>query len=622
MLCELRIEYADGSTQTVLSDDSWKTATGPYVSNNIYSGDFYDARLEIKGWENADFDDSEWSRAVAVEAPSPILKAQNMPAIESEGVIDAVDMKKLADTLYVYNFGKNFSGLCELTVRGEKGTKLTMKHAEIQKQDGNIEPGNINIYFYPKKDMEFQTDVYVLSGEGEETFKPKFSYHGFQYVEVKSDKPIELKQSDLKAKFIHTAVRPVGKFRCSNDMLNKLGEATKTSYLSNLMSIPTDCPQREKNGWTADAHVSVDLGLMNFDGIRVYEKWMDDFVDNQTAEGRISGIIPSAGWGYADWIGPVWDAAMFIIPNAVYNYYGDTKCVEKIWPVAVNYLEYLKAREDENGTVTYGIGDWVFYKTPTPTDYTTTCYYYLDNLLMAKFANLLNKDGERYAKKANELKTLINTKYFDKDKVLYSTGTQAAQAVALYLGLVPAEYEQKVADNLSEMIKANDGLLDFGMLGSKTVLRMLTKYGHAQQAYELATQTEAPSWGAWMEKGLTSLPETWVLSPTFKDASLNHVFLGDVYAWMYNDLAGINYDPEKPGFSNILIRPHFVDGLDWVDAEYDSVKGLIKSSWKKEGENVTLTVTIPANCTARVEVGDDIRKISSGTHNLKYKTIH
>jgi alpha-L-rhamnosidase len=151
---------------------------------------------------------------------------------------------------------------------------------------------------------------------------------------------------------------------------------------------------------------------------------------------------------------------------------------------------------------------------------------------------------------------------------------------------------------------------------------MLTKYGHAQQAYELATQTEAPSWGAWMERGLTSLPETWVLSPTFKDASLNHVFLGDVYAWMYNDLAGINYDPEKPGFANILIRPHFVDGLDWVDAEYDSVKGLIKSLWKRDGDKVTLTVTIPANCSAIVEVGDDIREISSGTHSLKYNTLH
>ncbi len=198
------------------------------------------------------------------------------------------------------------------------------------------------------------------------TFTPDFTYHGFQYVEVRSDRPVKLTKESLTAQFIHTAVPPVGKFSCSNELLNKIWKAANQSYLSNLMSIPTDCPQREKNGWTADAHITMDLGLLNFDGITFYEKWLDDMIDNQNEEGRISGIIPSSGWGYDDWIGPVWDAAMFIVPMAIYHYYGDTRSIEKLWPVCTKYLAYLAGREDAEGTVTYGIGDWVFHKKHKP----------------------------------------------------------------------------------------------------------------------------------------------------------------------------------------------------------------------------------------------------------------
>ncbi len=617
MICELQIKYADGSSQIINSDDTWKTTTGPYVQNNIYGGDMYDARLEAKGWEKPGFDDSSWNNAIQVDAPSSLLTSQVMPAIETEREISATSMKNIGDSVYVYNFGINMSGFCRLSIKGEKGTKVTLRHAEIQKADGNIEMGNIDIYYKPLPDMAFQTDTYILNG-GEEEFIPDFTYHGFQYVEVKADRPIQLTQESLKAIFIHTAVKPVGRFSCSNDLLNTIWKATNQSYLSNLMSIPTDCPQREKNGWTADAHISMDLGLLNYNGITFYEKWINDFVDNQTAEGRISGIIPSSGWGYDDWIGPVWDAAMFIIPMAIYNYYGDTKSIETIWPVCEKYLAYLAAREDADGTVTYGIGDWVFYDTQTPTDYTTTCYYYLDNLYMSRFARLLGKDGAAYGKKAEALKAFINNHYFDAEKGLYANGSQAAQGVALYLGIVPAEYEQKVADNLSILLKNNQNHLDFGMLGSKTVLRMLTKYGHADQAYELAIQEDSPSWGNWIKRGLTTLAETWKLSPSFKDASLNHVFLGDIDAWMYNALAGINYDEQRPGFKHILIQPHFVKGLDWVKAEYHSIKGLIRSEWKRSGNEVLLNVTIPVNCTATVEVGEKKIELASGEHRLKF----
>lgn len=617
MICELHIKYADGTSQIVNSDESWKTATGPYTQNNIYGGDIYDARLEINGWEKPGFDDSSWSNARHVTAPSSLLVAQTMPAIEVEREIDAVSMKNFGDSIYVYDFGINMTGFCRLSVNGEKGTKITLRHAEIQKADGHIETGNIDVYYKSQPDVPFQTDIYILNG-GDEVLSPNFTYHGFQYVEVKADRPVKLTQGSLKALFFHTAVPPVGKFSCSNDLLNKIWQATNQSYLSNLMSIPTDCPQREKNGWTADAHICMDLGLLNFNGITFYEKWVDDIVDNQNEEGRISGIIPSSGWGYDDWIGPVWDAAMFIVPMAIYNYYGDTKSIETIWPVCEKYLAYLAAREDSDGTVTYGIGDWVFYDTQTPTDYTTTCYYYLDNLYMSRFARLIGKDGTVYAQKADSLKAFINGRYLDKEKGLYANGSQAAQGVALFLEIVPAEYEQKVADNLSRIITNNHNHLDFGMLGSKTVLRMLAKYGYADQAYELAIQEDVPSWGNWIKRGLTTLPETWNLSPTFKDASLNHVFLGDISAWMYNVLAGINYDEKSPGFRHILFQPHFVKGLDWVKAEYHSIKGLICSEWERSGNEILLKVSVPANTTATVKAEGQNVELTAGEHQLKF----
>ena len=286
--------------------------------------------------------------------------------------------------------------------------------------------------------------------------------------------------------------------------------------------------------------------------------------------------------------------------------------------VCSKYLTYLAGRENEEGTVTYGIGDWVFYKTQTPTDYTTTCYYYLDNLYMAQFAALLGKDGSCYTQKAEELKTLINRKYFDPQKAVYANGSQAAQGVALYLGIVPQEHEQQVADKLAAAIEKNDCLLDFGVLGSKTVLRVLSRYGHADLAYRLAIREEAPSWGNWIKQGFTTMAETWVLSPEFRDASVNHMFLGDINAWMYSALAGINYDEKRPGFEHILLTPHFVEGLDWVKAEYKSVKGLIRSEWKREKGHVILNVTLPVNTTATVECNGQKIELNSGRHQLTF----
>lgn len=615
MLCELRIRYADGTTEVVSTDETWRTATGPYTYNNIYSGDRYDARLEAEGWNNVGFDDSLWAPATPTTAPAPRLTAQQMPGIRITEELKPNALQSFGDKLYVFSFEKNFAGLCRIKVKGEKGTRITLKHGELLKKNGRLEQGNIDVYYHPVKPGEvFQTDEFILKGTGEEeVFMPSFAYHGFQYVEVESSQPVVLTESSLTGLYIHTAVEPVGSFSCSDPLLNKIWTATMEAYRSNLHSIPTDCPQREKNGWTADAHVAIDLGLLGFDGITLYEKWMNDFADNQRDSiGDISGIIPSSGWGYGAWPGPVWDAAMFIIPNALYNYYGTTRSIEQLYPTMLRYLDYLKTKE-KDGCLPFGLGDWVYWKATTNNEYTSTAYYYLDYMLMARFATLLGKDAAPFLQKAGQLKELLNRKFFDPATGIYAEGTQTAQALALHLGIVPEGKEQLVASKLQEVVKANNHFLDFGLLGSKTVPAMLTKYGYLEDAMQMITKTEAPSWGYWVQTmGYTTLPETWTLSPQFRDASLNHVFMGDVSAWMMNCLAGINYDEDRPGFRHIRIMPHFAKGLNWAKGCYRSAAGLITSEWKREGGKVTLTVVVPSGSTAEIRVGDQVETVGGG----------
>lgn len=621
MMAELRLTYTDGTVETIGTDASWRTATGPYTYNNIYSGDKYDARLEEEEWKNAAFDDASWQPVVVVEAPAPVLAAQQMPGIRATEELKPVRMQAFNDRLYVYSFVKNISGLCRLKVKGEAGTRITLKHGELLKSDGRLEQGNIDVYYHPvKPDEVFQTDVFILKGTGEEEiFVPSFTYHGFQYVEVESTQPVALTEENLTALFLHTDVQPVGRFTCSDPLLTKIWDATMQAYRSNLHSIPTDCPQREKNGWTADAHVAIDLGLLGFDGITLYEKWLDDIADNQRDSiGDISGIIPSSGWGYGEWPGPVWDAVMFIIPDALYRYYGDTHSIEKIYPTLLRYLDYLKGKE-KDGFLTFGLGDWVYWKATTNNEYTSTAYYYLDYTLMARFAELLGKDATPYRQKAAQLKEAINRKFFDPSTGRYAEGTQTAQALALYLGLVPEGKEQQVADRLHDVVAGNGYFLDFGLIGSKTVPAMLTRYGYVEDAMRMITQTEAPSWGYWVQTmGYTTLPETWTLSPKFNDASLNHVFMGDVSAWMMNQLAGINQDPAQPGFRHIRITPHFVKDLDWAEGEYHSVRGRILSRWERDEDQVNLTVIVPVGCTAEVLVDGQVQQLGSGRHTLKY----
>lgn len=590
LLCEVR---ADGRAVAV-SDSSWLTVRSDVVYNNIYSGDHIDARVAP----------AVIGHATEVAPRSTLLVAQACPPIRPTAELTPRLLSNSGDTLLVYDMGRNIAGVCELRLKGEAGTHVKLRHTELLKADGRAESGNIDIYYHPlRADEEFQTDLFILSGDTlHDCFQPRFTYHGFQYVELAADRPIEVRS--LVGKQMRTAIARVGHFRCSNDLLNRIYDAAMLSYEGNIHSIPTDCPQREKNGWTADAYTAIDLALLNYDGITLYEKWMRDFIDNQLPSGNISGIIPSPGWGYGEWPGPVWDAALFIVPTAIYDYYGDATIIRELYPTMKRYFQWANSLRKPDGTLDNGIGDWLSYRSQTPTDYTSTLYYYVSNRLMARIATLMGDDPSPYREAMEQTRSLINSRFFDPATGLYASGTQAAQGIALYWDLPPEDQRQRVADKLDSLVVANDYALDFGLLGSKSVVRMLTKYGHEQTAYRMATRTDAPSWGYWTDKcGQTTLAETWVMDPGFRDASLNHVFFGDIAAWMTNAIAGLAIDPQSPGCGNIIINPTFFDEIDWASADYHSVRGHIGVEWRRNGNEIGLTVSLPAGVTATLLPG-------------------
>lgn len=628
LLCELDLEFADGTHQMINSDNTWKTNTGAYLFNNIYSGDVYDARLEEKGWKLFVFDDSKWEGVTVVEAPAPIIESQLMPAIKIAEVLAPKSIKKISDRLFVADFGFNSAGFCRLSIKGKPGTKITLKHGEQITAEGRLQQNFINKYFHIEGPLVkrkagskavidttevFQMDTYYLRGDGTtEVFTPSFTYHGFQYVEIESSEPINITNKNIEAVIFNTAVPKVGSFSCSNELLNKIYKATMRSYLSNLHSIPTDCPQREKNGWTADAYISIDLALLNFDGISLYEKWMRDFIDNQNPEGKISGIVPSADWGYIDWVGPTWDVAMFVIPDALYRYYGQTRAIEQLYPSMEKYLNYLESRE-LSGAVTFGIGDWVPVKTKTPTDFTSMCSYFYDNLLMAKFAKLLGKDASKYERKAEMLRNMVNFKFFDEKSMTYANGSQSSFAYPLFIGLAPEKHRVALAKKLNEAVITNNYSIDFGMLGSKYVSRVLSQYGYSETVLKMLLKDDEPSWGSWMKKGLTTLPEEF-LERGYLKASLNHVFLGDISAWMFNNLAGISPAIDQVGFSKVIIKPLFSKELNWAEGSYHSLNGLVSSRWERKNNKISLQLTVPQNTTASVIANSKTQELGPGKY--------
>jgi alpha-L-rhamnosidase len=607
LLFSLYVELAGGKVMLIGSDTNWKCASGPTTFNVIYGGETCDARLEQAGWSNPGFKDSTWLPAIVVKPPGGKLVAQVMPPIKVDEIFEPVSYTEPEPGIFVFDFGQNFAGFAQLKITGAAGTKITMKYGERLLPNGRVDQAEIAQHVVRfDAGQRFQTDTYILNGGGEERWHPQFVYHGFQYVEV-SGLPGKPAPKTVTGVFIHSAVPAVGEFECSNPLFNKIWQATRRAYLSNLHGLPTDCPHREKNGWTADAHIACEQGLFNFDSVTVYEKWLSDLADEQQPGGALPGIVPTGGWGYEWGNGPAWDSAFVLIPFYLYQYYGDTAMLREHYQGMKRYVDYLTSKA-KDGIVDIGLDDWAPFKTKTPAAVTSTGYYYRDALVVSLAASLLgeDKDAITYSELAARIKSAFNRHFSDAETGSYANGSQTALSCALYHGLAEPDQRERVLQSLVANIEQRNGHIDTGLLGAKYLLNVLSENGRHDVAYRVASQTDLPGWGWWIAQGATTLWEEWD-----GRGSRNHIMFGDISAWFFKTLAGINPDPAAPGFQHFIIKPIPAGDLTSARANYESIRGRITSDWKIEANRLELRVVIPPNTSATVHVpGTSVTEVS------------
>lgn len=536
-----------------------------------------------------------------------------------------VRVVRLSDSCCVFHFAKNIAGKARLRVRGERGTEVRLIHAERLDAQGRADQSNIDVHYRPTDDSDpFQTDLAILSG-GDDTFTPQFNYKGFQYVEVRSSRPLSMNAGSLTALEMHSDVPRAGEIRASNPTIVKMWRAACNSYLSNLFGYPTDCPQREKNGWTGDAHINVETGLYSFDAITVYEKWMRDHADEQRPDGVLPSIIPTAGWGY-DWgNGPDWTSTVAIIPWQLYLFYGDATALRQMYPCMKLYVDHL-AQIAPDGITDWGLGDWVPVRTQSDKRLTSSIYYMVDARIVARTARLLgfDDDARRYETLAERVREAINSRFLDHDSGLYCSGSQTELSAPLYWNVAPDTLREKVALRLYERVKANGFMLDVGLLGTKTILGALSDNGYAEAAFRMASQESFPSWGWWIANGATTFYENWRIDAE-NDISLNHIMFGEVGAWLFSGLGGIRPSEAAPGFRHILLRPALVEGLDSFSASHRSPYGEIVSQWKRQAEGrILYKAVIPPGSSASLSLpreksfstGGDTVELGSGKHEF------
>ena len=591
-MLQMQVTYKDGSKQLVLTDESWKITDGPVRHHCIYDGETYDATKEIIDWDKPGFDDSGWVNSKKTASPKGKLTAQLMPAIKCIETVKPVSVTYPNDSISVVNFGQNFSGWVRLKVRAERGQSTVIRFAE------NIKDGMIDT---KSNSRAITTDTYIAKGEEDEIFEPRFTYHGFQYVEV-SGLPYQLSSDDIEAVVVHSAVEPTGSFECSNQQINEIHKATVWSQRANLMGFPTDSPQREERiGWIGDAHVTAEEAIYNFDMKLFYDKWMDDIRNNQD---KSNGYIPYIAPRPISKGDPAfsWSCGYHLMVWYHYLYYGDVTILEKNYEAMKKYTDYLTSLADNHILPNDKYGDWVSplegWERGAPESISTGYYFYVSSIV-AKSAKILGftEDAREYTSLSENIKTAFHQKFYDKEKGQYEFGSQFSNSFALFLGLVPDSEKEVVLNNLADdILNIHKTHLSTGILGTKYLMEVLSHEGRSDIAWALATQTTYPSWID-MLKGRTTLSERWDQS-----GSSNHVMLGSIDSWFYKTLAGIQVDENAPGYKNIIIKPYMPASLAWVKASVKTGKGTVKSEWTKNGQNYNLKVQIPFGSEATVYV--------------------
>ncbi len=606
LLCQLRIDYTDGTSQTINSDKSWKVTTGPIISSEIYNGETYDARLDMPGWSTAGFDDSKWQAVSVLDHTKNTLIAPQGEVVKVCGEIKPVKILTTPKGEVVFDMGQNMVGWVKLHVNGNKGDTITLKFAEVLDKDGNFYTANLR--------RAKATDKFILKGNGEETFEPHFTFHGFRYVQLIGYKK-EPKLEMIAGKVIHSDMDPIGSFSCSNPLINQLQHNIQWGQKGNFLDVPTDCPQRdERLGWTGDAQVFSMTAAFNFNVAAFYTKWLGDLAADQQPDGKVPHVIPDVLNG--DGGSTAWADASVIVPWTVYLVYGDKRILEVQYPGMKAWVDYMKSKAGDNllWTGDYHFGDWLAYSTnmsdytgaTTEKDLIATAYFSYSSGILSKIAAIIGKteDAEFYSELSGNIKKAFCHEFVTPAGRLVSH-TQTAYCLALAFDLLPEDLVPKAAGYLAHDVEKFKHLTT-GFVGTPLLCNTLSDYGHDDLAFMLLNRKEYPSWLYPVTQGATTIWERWdgqKPDRTFQNVnmnSFNHYAYGAIGEWLYTYVAGINVDPENPGYKHIVFKPHVGGGLTNATAEFNSMYGEIKSAWNIEGNDLVYGISIPANTTATV----------------------
>jgi alpha-L-rhamnosidase len=597
LFVQLEIEYADGSRQIVVTDKTWKATYGPHIEADFLMGEIYDAQKEMPGWDAAGFDDSAWDKVAISEEITG--KVQSYPGVTVQKIME-IKPKKLTEPkkdAYVFDMGQNFAGWVRLKVRGKAGTKVVLRFAEMLNPDGTI---------YTKNLREARcTDTYILAGKGRETWEPRFTFHGFRYVEL-TGYPGKPGLDSITGVVVHSNAPVVGSFECSNPMVNQLWRNIVWSQRGNFIEVPTDCPQRdERLGWTGDAQIFVRTATYNMDVAAFFTKWLVDLEDAQTPEGAFPDVAPhkvAMGSGV-----PAWGDAGVICPWTIYQVYDDKRAIEKHYESMKKWIAYLKKNSKDLLRPAYGYGDWVSIGSNTPKDVIATAYFAYSTRLVSKIASALGKteDAKEYEELFEQIEDAFNRAYVTDDARIKGE-TQTCYLLGLHFDLLPQDKREPATRHLVADLKKRDWHLSTGFVGLSYLLPTLTETGHLNVAYRLLTQDTFPSWGYSIKNGATTIWERWdgwTEEKGFQNPgmnSFNHYAFGSVGRWLFGTVAGI--DTDGPGYKRIRIEPRPGGEFSYAKASYKSIHGQIISDWKLKDDKLMLDVTVPANTTATILV--------------------
>ncbi|HEV7924492.1 MAG TPA: family 78 glycoside hydrolase catalytic domain [Verrucomicrobiae bacterium] len=595
-LAQLEVTYSDDRTERIITDASWKTHSSPTLTSDFMAGEDYDARLEIKAWDEPALDDAHWAPAKAQAKPDIALDAQVMEPVRQICELKPKSMKETKPGCWVFDLGQNMVGVVRLKVSAPAGTKVTMRHAEMLNADGTIYTQNLR--------GAASVDHYICKGDGEEVWQPRFTFHGFRYVEV-SGLPARPSSDAVTGIVIASDTPRTGEFACSDARINQLQSNIQWGQRGNYLSVPTDCPQRdERLGWMGDAQAFIRTATYNADVAAFFTKWLVDVDDGQSSDGAFSDVSPNTASGGV----PGWGDAGVICPWTIYQAYGDKRILEQHLPAMIKWVEYLRRHSDglirdrDRGS---DYGDWLSIGADTPKDLIGTAFFAYSTHLVAKSCEALGRTEEsaKYEQLFQDIKAAFTKKYIAADGRIRGH-TQTDYAMALKFDLLPDAMRPKAADYLAEDINAKGGHLSTGFIGVGYLLPVLTQSGKINTAYRLLLQDTFPSWLFPVGHGATTIWERWdgwTPEKGFQDPgmnSFNHYALGSCGEYLFGYVGGIR--PASPGFKTILIDPTIGSGLTWAQASYDSIHGRIATSWKLNGHRLALKVVVPANTTATV----------------------